>query len=180
MEHKTTKAFIVVGLESSGTRAVTKCFCLAGCFGDASHNQLIDDLIAKGRISEIPCNQDIVYRKSIPHEKQYFSFEKINSKFIHHDVCWVICIRDWFFLWKSKLNQKRKGSANDAQIAICDEYIHVFEQLLLIDSSYYLFSTSLLFLNPERALIGLSAWTGLKFPMDKIKENIYDADAKYK
>ena len=44
---------------------------------------------------------------------------------------------------------------------------------------FYMFNTSQLFTHPERALKGLSDWTGLEFPIEKIKEILFDADSKY-
>jgi hypothetical protein len=55
------KAFLVLGPEASGTRMLTEAFCKLGVFGDAGHEQRLDDL----NFAAAP--DSIVFRRSLPH-----------------------------------------------------------------------------------------------------------------
>lgn len=52
-------AYFVIGPESSGTRMLTKAFISAGCFGDSSIDQRMDDMNFSESL--------IVFRRSLPH-----------------------------------------------------------------------------------------------------------------
>ena len=55
------KCYLVLGLESSGTRFLTKLLILNGCYGSDRHHQPLDSLNFVG------APDVIVFRRSIPH-----------------------------------------------------------------------------------------------------------------
>ena len=73
------KAFIVVGPESSGTRATTKVLGLGGCFGDAEHDQRIDSFLVKNQLPPNVGDSPIVLRRSVPHEGVFPDLHKLDK-----------------------------------------------------------------------------------------------------
>lgn len=55
-----SRAVLVLGPESSGTRLLTRGFIAAGFFGDGGHEQRVET-------EGVPKGRDIVWRKSYPH-----------------------------------------------------------------------------------------------------------------
>jgi hypothetical protein len=55
------RAYFVLGVESAGTRMLTRAFISAGCYGDGDHGQRLDN----PDFNNLP--DKIVFRRSIPH-----------------------------------------------------------------------------------------------------------------
>lgn len=58
----TKTAYLVIGVESSGTRMLTKALIASGCYGDGGHQQRLDNA---QNLNNLP--DKIVLRRSIPH-----------------------------------------------------------------------------------------------------------------
>lgn len=178
------KAIFVTGPESSGTRLMTRLFMEVGCFGDDTHKQQLDKFYKQPNSVHWPTN-DVVFRRSVPHDGKWYSpieiarcFEKRGFEFLT-----VITIREHFanILSKVENNHSRKETAEEdmqKQISFILQAYH---------STPYPFcivSTSLLFKYPYFMLKNLYKWTGfnIRISDERIQEiasTVYDADAKY-
>lgn len=65
------RAFFVIGPESSGTRMMAESLISAGCYGDYSHGQRMDNMNFQG-LPDL-----IVFRRSIPHADKWPPLEGI-------------------------------------------------------------------------------------------------------
>ncbi len=103
------KAFLVLGPESSGTRFVTSLFILAGCYGDAGHEQRLDN--------EIPDVETLVWRRSLPHNKVWVDPQALFLKLYDvgvYQIYPVVCVRDWFCIAESQLKNGYALTRGDA------------------------------------------------------------------
>lgn len=114
------KAYFVLGLESTGTRLLTRCLMEAGAYGDSGHEQRLDELGFKGHSHE-----KIVLRRSIPHAGNYPEITSIIHKMqaAGYDVIVLITCRD---LYCTEQSQIRHGHTADTK--------HFREKMFLADA----------------------------------------------
>lgn len=95
------EAFLVLGAESSGTRMLTQVLTGAGCYGDFSHEQRMDNLI----FDNLP--DRIVFRRSFPHGDSWPKIEDIVYKLrdVQYQVNLLVIMRDKDFCVASQMRE---------------------------------------------------------------------------
>jgi len=98
------RSILVLGLERTGTRIVTKMIINGGAYGDDSHNQPLDFVIDGKKNLNID-NNIIVLRRSFPHDRKYYSIERLikRLKEIGYPTSHIVITnRDYHFVIKSQ------------------------------------------------------------------------------
>lgn len=179
------RVFIVVGPESSGTRIITRLFCMAGCVGDYEHEQRLDNFVHNEsveicRVLGKDC-ETIVLRRSIPHDSDLRpDVLGIGAKFqsAGFEPYYIVTMRDWICNAASKINMGHGTDFDMAKNSLVEEWSDIGKMFTEFNGNFYMVITSNMFTNPERAIGGLENWTGLVFPKDAY-DVVFDADSKY-
>jgi len=174
----TKKAYLVVGPESSGTRLMTRLLIEAGCIGQASHNQPLDQVLkGKADLSKHSEESRFVFRRSVPHAGHMPDLSRIDTRFRECgcQTFWIVMFREWAAMARSKVHQGHQNKREDAECRVVPQLTHIFRFLVEHRPDFIIIDSSLMFIAPERALKQLEAVTGFNFR----KEIINDADAKH-
>lgn len=183
------KVFIVVGPESSGTRVITRLFCMSGCVGDYGHEQRLDRFVYNEGVEkgiEI-CGvlgrdcETIVLRRSIPYDSDRRpDILGIGAKFrsAGFEPYYIVTIRDWTCNAASKINMGHGTNLDMAKDSLVEEWSDIGAMFAGFNGKFCIVMTSSLFTNPERVISGLEDWTGLVFTKEAYKV-VFDADSKY-
>lgn len=168
------RAYMVVGPEASGTRLVTEILLYAGCFGDDSLGQLLDE--------RIPHDQDLlVWRRSYPHGRGNWPsmsamVEQLH-KAGHRDIRVIVCMRDWHSLLNAQIrNGKHQPTIELALQSAQRSYKMIFRQIANLGLPYWMVSYEALVQRPEVAQAAFLEMIGLKMDVPVL---IHDANAKY-
>jgi hypothetical protein len=109
--HPVTKAVLVLGPESSGTRLVTRMLIAMGCAGDGGHKQGFD--------TEIPVagSQSLVWRRSLPHANRMPDVDAMCGQVrdLGYEPSIVFTTREWYAMGRS---QVRNGHAPTLERAL--------------------------------------------------------------
>lgn len=153
------RLFIVTGPESSGTRLATQILLSAGCFGDAGHEQRLDD-----PNFQVGPDADVVLRRSYPHRGEALDIKKIQRRF----HCWktvvVVTTRDWDCNALSQVAQGHAPTLADAILKIRYAYCQIFFELSKHCMNYQLLSYEQLILEPKTTQVRLLSSLGLPLP----------------
>jgi hypothetical protein len=125
------KAFIVLGLESSGTRLMTRILIKNGCQGEDTHVQRWDT----DRIEGDP----IVWRRSVPHAGRYFNLSEMLARLSDYEVHIVIMNRDWHCVEMSK------NTAKHPETDTMKNYRYMMDTVLAFDVPFTVVSYESLF-----------------------------------
>lgn len=116
-----SKAFLVLGAESTGTRLVTRVLVHYGCFGDFTHEQRLDSGL------EIAAGNDFVWRRSMPHNADwpnpYRLVEKIKQ--FNYTPVVIITIRDMYATVNSQLNAGHVSTIAQGE----ENYVSAYERI---------------------------------------------------
>jgi hypothetical protein len=99
-------AYFVMGPESSGTRMLTEAFIKAGCYGDSSIDQRMDDM----NFSE----DLIVFRRSLPHGGIWPNIPYIISKMAGYTIRPIMILRDKAYTIKSQIKNQHVATEIEA------------------------------------------------------------------
>jgi len=178
------KVFFIVGPESSGTRIVTRLFCLAGCWGDWSHEQRLDRFVY-GKVSKIPDlaeeSEAIVFRRSIPHYPVVRpDIVGIGDMFLSvgFQPYYIVTMRNWGCNAASKERVGHSPDLSKAKQDLTEEWVNIGNLFGGFGGRFYVILTSSLFRDPQRAINDMGTWLKLKFP-PQATEVVFDADEKY-
>lgn len=182
-ETKMSKAIIVVDPESSGTKLITELFIKAGCLKDYTHEQRFDEKFENNIDTDWP-NQDIVFRRSIPHAKVWNKPIDLVQRFknIGYNPFLIVTFREFIPNAFSKINNDHSDEKN-AYSDFINQLRFIFHSLSMIDN-FYMLSTSYLFKEPLFSITDMLIYSGFtEISDDKIKEmveSVYDADKKHR
>jgi hypothetical protein len=119
-----SKAFLVVGPESSGTHLSTRLLMNAGCFGDTGHPQAID------RDGFPDDNPLIVWRRSLPFAGRWPNLPQMVNRLDRYDtVTAIITCRDWHAMISSQLVKGHARGGEDALSNIRHAYKRIYHML---------------------------------------------------
>lgn len=179
------RVFIIVGPESSGTRVVTRLFCMAGCVGDYEHEQRLDKFVYENDVGIDETlgegHETIVLRRSIPHyPDKRPDILGIGAMFQEagYEPYYVVTMRDWTCNALSKVVAGHCPAWPEAKECLTKEWADIGSIFAGFDGNFCVVLTSHLFVDPERTLSGLEGWLGLSFPKNAFKI-VFDADGKY-
>lgn len=168
---KKSKAILVLGPESSGTRIWTKVLIESGCMGDHTHQQRWD--------IEVPETlTKIVWRRSVPHGAKLPDIdsmvEELREK--EYEVMAYVTTRDWFCMVESqtgKHTDEKIESFGNLQIA----YPFIFKKLEELEIPFVVVSYEALV---ERKKEYINKMLGV-FGLDHFQEDnfLIDGNAKY-
>lgn len=119
-----TRAYLVLGPESSGTRLVTRLLIGAGCYGDGDHEQRLD--------AEFPADgRTLVWRRSIPHNRQWPSIVDMAARLrsAGYQVTAVVTTRDWYPTIRSQVAAGHVVNDTEASSNLQRAYPYIFEAL---------------------------------------------------
>lgn len=169
MNEETKHAILVVGPESSGTRLMTAALIAAGCTGDATHEQRLDE--------SPPDDPLIVWRRSYPH----FHNWPDSRDCIHrlraagYDVSVAVMTRDWHCMSSSQVRSGHVPDRSTALAHIRRAYVEIFEAMRAATVPFVLVSYESLVQYRQAALKRVLAEFGLKPAAIEIR----DANRKY-
>lgn len=159
-------AFIVIGPASSCTRMVKELLIDAGCYGDKTNQQTLDNTI--------PDDWDLmVFHRSVPHGRYYPSLREIERRFNRAGIRtkWIVVLRDWIPTIRSKMKRNHQFNLNSALVAVQEETYYIFAHMREFKPDYFLVNAS----NLKQSIEGLKAFC--KLPLDETK--IRDEDSKH-
>lgn len=106
-------AFFVIGPESSGTKMLTEALIKTGVHGSYGHHQPMDN----GNFSKLP--DIIVFRRSLPHARQWASLESICRRFelFGYKVVPIVILREPAI---TRLSQVKNGHVPNVGAAIAN------------------------------------------------------------
>lgn len=146
-----SKAILVVGGESTGTRLMTRILCGMGFYGDGDHAQRLD--------SVIPQYPSIVWRRSVPHAGVFPPLNEMAEKLrgMGYEVSALVMTRDWHCTAKSQVAATHVKTEEQALANLRKAYAHIYEQLK--DVPFMMVSYEALVLRPEKVI-----WQALGLP----------------
>ena len=166
-----SKAYLVLGPESSGTRCITQLLVDAGCRGDAGHEQPFDRRLPEGV-------SPIVWRRSIPHGKQWPDIgamvDALKAK--GYDVRAIVTTRDWHPVIRSQVKARHVAGRDEALANLRRAYPFTFEHLMKAAIPWWLVSYEALVARPKKVAANLLAELGLPLPE---KVEVFDGNEKY-
>jgi hypothetical protein len=117
------RAYLVLGPESSGTRLLTRILIAAGCYGDDGHEQRLD--------SAIPDEPLLVWRRSLPHDKQWPDIAGLVGLLRLHGyaVTAIVSSRDWHAMALSQVQAPHAPDVSTALVQIQQAYLRIFAGL---------------------------------------------------
>jgi hypothetical protein len=151
------KAFLIVGPESSGTRALAKIFVESGCVGSYGHSQPFDDPWPSGT------EENIVWRRSVPHDGlKEPDLDKMYSYLVSkdYDVCFLVTTRNIDCMASSQV--KTWGYTREESLKnIYDSYIFIFSIIGNMKGNYYMVNYESLIQDEAYILRTLSELIGI-------------------
>lgn len=168
-----SKAYLVLGAESTGTRLVTRLLIECGCIGDGGHEQRWDKQLPHSDNQPL-----IVIRRSFPHLKQWQNLYDLLQKLRKNDYDQLIAVvltRDWNSVIQSQLNYGHTKSKEDSATNIRRAYYWIIKQLYEFNIQYYIQTYEAL--KDESILRNFIKEIGLELPENH--EQITDQNRKY-
>jgi LPS sulfotransferase NodH len=164
------QAFLVVGGEGTGTRAVTRLLIAAGCEGDGSHFQPFDTAIPRD-------HNRIVWRRSIPHALQWPEIPYLASVLAHrgYSTHVVVTTRDWAATAQSQVAATHVKTIAEAQANLRRAYQHIFSGIDKVPLPYTMVSYES-FATQPKAIAAFLESLGLSAPEH---EPFYDGNTKW-
>lgn len=168
-------AFLVLGPESSGTRMWTRVLMACGCYGDAGHQQRIDELgfpELGGRL--------LVWRRSLPHGGKWpdlggMARKLREAKYAPHAL---VCTRDWWATIQSQIRNGHEETKERAEANIRRAYGHALQGLRAAGVPYTLVSyEALVQRGPEMIEKLLPGWH--LEPPERWAEEYFDGNEKH-
>lgn len=131
---KPYRAYLVLGGESTGTRLMTSILVRCGCAGNDGHEQYLDDGAKRQQAILASNRQPFVWRRSIPHSKQWVDIEK---RLIHpltllipqEEICIIVMTRNWLAAAKSAVNAGHVHNIGQAIANLQKAYVDIFSDL---------------------------------------------------
>lgn len=157
-----SRAFLVLGPESSGTRLLTRVLISAGCLGNDGHEQVFDLGLPA------PNGTPIVWRRSVPHRHTPLDLPALLRSLAGYDVSAVITTRDWRAMAQSQVAAPHASSLEQARAQISEAYLSIFSQLKDTRLPFTVASYESLVLHPERAQRALLDELGLPAPSNLV------------
>jgi len=116
-------AYFVLGPESSGTKMLTKAFCVLGIYGDFKHRQRMDDL----DFSKTP--DQIVLRRSLPHGENWPAIADtigLMKQAGYHNINVILIYRDKDCTVESQMRHSHASTDEEgrAHIEFALDYTH--------------------------------------------------------
>ena len=172
-----SRAFLVLGPESSGTRLMTRLLMAAGCEGDDGHDQRWDEQFPDP--AERPL---IVWRRSVPHRGEWHDADWMIPELLDdgYAVSIVIMSRDWHAM---AISQQQIHTNGDIALALSNirlAYRCIFNDLVIghmHDVPYELVNYEAIVMRPAGTLTYLFGRLGLTVPA--MVPDIYDGNARY-
>lgn len=145
-----SRAFFVLGPESSGTRLVTRLLIAAGCHGSSDHVQPLDD--SQFNLKSIPISTPVVWRRSIPHNNEIPKISAMIDRVHPRTTMAIVTVRDWYCIVQSQLRDNQHATSLDqANYNIFHAYELIFTKLSYWKIPYRIFVYEAAVLNPEMA-----------------------------
>lgn len=148
-----SRAFVVLGAESTGTRLATEILLANGCVGDAGHFQPFD----RGPIVGDP----VAWRRSVPHSGQPLDLSRLLARLEGYDVTAVVTVRDWTAAARSQVACRLAESPGAAYGKLADAYCAILGQVAAAPLPYTMVSYESLVLHPAAAQAALLSRLGL-------------------
>jgi len=170
------RAFLVVGVESSGTRLVTKLLIEAGCAGDAGHVQRWD--------SQDPGGLDpIVWRRSVPHAGVLPRFSSLTQHLLMfgYQTTFVVITRDWFIqsISHAKNFHELGFTFPDSLELMKKAYRHLLYEVSQSSSDFILVNYESLVAEPELVASWICRMLKLKVPSVDFLHTITNENIKH-
>lgn len=171
-----SRAFFVLGPESSGTRLATQILVNAGCFGSADHVQVLDG--DKFDLSVIDPWVPIVWRRSFPHNGQIPHLAEMLRRVKYRQVTAIVTVRDWTCIHLSQLRDNQHATTPEqADRNIAQAYELIFHKLRICNVGFRTFVYESL-VHDSQAQARFLESIGLPVPSKLIE--VYDGNAKYR
>jgi hypothetical protein len=119
------KAFLVLGPECSGTKMLTEALIKAGVYGQAGHDQEMDNLDFSGR------PDSIVLRRSFPHGNAWPDLTHIIRSMSDrgYAVSPIVMFRDKDYCVRSQLRMSSSATSSDSRARYFWAYRFIFKHL---------------------------------------------------
>ena len=139
-----TNVVFVMAPESSGSRGTTQFLIDNGYWGTSDHIQPLDQFIyGQNQLHEVvpEGTQNIVFRRSIPHAKQFPDLYTIDTLFLNAGcrTRWLIVIRNLTDAMRSKIVRNHVLDENQAMLNALYEYQWMLSKVLNKTSGCYFF-----------------------------------------
>lgn len=175
-------AIIIIGPESSGTRMCTSLFSNSGFFGDTGHIQRLDEAVSgRDTLERVLGGHDrLVFRRSVPHNKQMPDLEFIDSYFKRHGFhpYWFIVTRDSYCTIKSKVRSRHAKNLNSAGVNLQNEVEYLDKMKVYLEGRFSYLNASALMRDPNSVARDITAITGIVLSVKSV-ELIHNSDSKY-
>lgn len=160
-----SRAYLVLGVESSGTRLATEILINAGCHGSAEHGQPLDD--TNFDLSSIPIHVPVVWRRSFPHGVEHnipMVAELIQRVGYGREPFAIVTVRDWYCIEQSQVRDRQHSvSISKARTKIEHMYGLIFHKLRMCGLPYRMLVYESLIDNPQAQARFLES-IGLRVP----------------
>ncbi len=121
-----SRAFLVIGPESSGTHLSTRLLMNAGCFGDTGHPQAID----RDGLPPTSDNPLVVWRRSLPFAGRWPNLPAMVEQLADYDIVTAaITCRDWYAMTSSQLIKGHAKTEDGAIANIRHAYKRIYHML---------------------------------------------------
>lgn len=146
------QAILILGAESSGTRALTKIFVESGFYGDSTHFQRLD--------LEIPDTFKIVWRRSVPHgthdDENRFEPDFIEMcqklKESNYEIYAIVIHRDYNATVNSQIRNRHVDTEEEAYLHIQAAYKYIYNCLSQLGIQYGIVTYESLILHQKKTL----------------------------
>ena len=167
------RAFFIIGPESSGTRMLAQVLIAAGCAGDGSHKQAMDDWDFAQYQRDI-----IVYRQSIPHAGNMPEIALIIASMQAQgfEVTPIVILRDHDFNCQSQVRRGHTATIELADERINEAHTHIFKELTKMVKLYVTVIYGD-FVTVEAVRRSFFEYVNLPYPEEF---EFYDGNAKYR
>jgi hypothetical protein len=172
------KVFLVFGPESSGNHLTSLLLQKMGCYWEEPQKLNIDSFLrGECELKDITDSSNIVLRRSIPYEREWFDPKPVGLKFLDlgYRMYTVILQREWMATMLSNYYH-RSLTVEEAWDTLVKAELHIAEYLNILNP-FYILNTSALMKDPEPCIKGLELFTGLKWPEGvSYDKYVYDSD----
>jgi len=121
------KAFLVLGARSTGTRMFTEMLIQAGCYGDSTHKQRLDESLYMKPVTR----RFTVWRRSVPHfdDKQFIDIGEMVSMLYGCEIFAFVMVREWLVMLESQVRAGHEANRDDAYSLSMKAYSHIIKGL---------------------------------------------------
>lgn len=166
------RAFLICGPEATGTRYLASILCQAGCFGQSTHQQTLDN--------DIPVDKEnLVWRRSLPHAHKYPNIGSMvdDLELKGYEVRLLLTMRSMDILVQSQVKNSHVKTREDARKNVMKAHRHVARFLLDRPDIVFDFVPYESILTTD-GVRGLLQYLGL--PDNKLPSRITDGNTKYR